>query len=957
MMDTLNFLQRVLPSSGFYVTAVINTGEGARHGFFSTVEDLTRAVTASDKRGNNTYYAISAFAEKGRRTQDNARAVKVLALDVDCGPNKPYATKGDGVAALAKFLKDTRLPRPMIVDSGNGLHVYWCLTEEVPLEQWKPVALALKAACQDREFHIDPAVPGDSARVLRPVGTTNPKSSTQVTLLADAPDYDLSTITAALAPFAARTKLGVPSVTPATVQHTSTSTLTSALQVKQDFPPAIAGVVYAKCQQINWAVKNQAEVPEPLWYDLIGVAAHCTEPEATAIAWSDQHPDFNAQVTLHKLEHWRNSATGPTTCSKFEADRPGGCKGCKFRDKIGSPARLGVQYQEVKPSTDVPAFVSTDVPLPRPFKRTVDGLKAVIDDTDIDVCKFDIYPVAYGKDEGLGYETVRYCWKRPHSGWTELSLRQAYLTVPRIKDFTTEIADQGIVLAGVRQTEYFQLMLRSYMDELRQKRAMTNLYSTMGWKDNFSQFVIGDTILRRTEDGTVTSEDVTLSAGSARLGHELYGTAGELSEWIDFTRLIDRTGLHAHSFALGVGLSSALYAFTGLKGLTVSLYGPTGGGKTLAQYWVQSIYGNPDKLHFAAKFTQNSLFSRMGLYCHMPMTIDEVTMMDDKEVGDFAYWVSQGRDKARMTRNAEERDARTWAMPVVVSTNKSMQSKLIASGLDTDAQMARILEVSVPPHPMFTKDSMAGRRIYQFLMSNYGHVGRAFVSKLLELGPDGCKAAIAEATATFNKRYQCKFAGEERFWEQAIIMADLASTMAKDWGLIQHDPRPGVEWTLAQVGAIRRTVQESKLDAFDMLSDYLNDCADTAVTVMHTGTQKPTVDFSRMPRNDIRVRFDVYRKSASEAFNYGTVFLDRAHFRRWLSQRGADYKTFIQELTEESAIATPSSKKAYLGKDTPAKLGQVYVIGVNLNHPRLQGILDEADQSYENMAFGQLKAV
>jgi len=33
------------------------------------------------------------------------------------------------------------------------------------------------------------------------------------------------------------------------------------------------------------------------------------------------------------------------------------------------------------------------------------------------------------------------------------------------------------------------------------------------------------------------------------------------------------------------------------------------------------------------------------------------------------------------------------------------------------------------------------------------------------------------------------------------------------------------------------------------------------------------------------------------------------------------------------------------------------VIGVNLNHPRLQGILDEAEQSYENMAFGQLKAV
>ena len=101
----------------------------------------------------------------------------------------------------------------------------------------------------------------------------------------------------------------------------------------------------------------------------------------------------------------------------------------------------------------------------------------------------------------------------------------------------------------------------------------------------------------------------------------------------------------------------------------------------------------------------------------------------------------------------------------------------------------------------------------------------------------------------------------------------------------------------------------------------------------------------------------MYRKTASGVFDSGTVMLDRTHFRRWLSSKGADYRGFIQELTEESAIATPSSKKAYLGKDTPIKLGQSYVIGVNLNHPRMQGILDAADQSYEDMALGKLKAV
>jgi len=948
-MDTLNFLQRVLPSTGFYVTTVLNKGQPPRQGFFSSVDDLAKAVVASDQRGNNTYFAVSAFVEKGNRKQDNVRAIKLIALDVDCGADKPYPDWKEGLKALSTFVAEMQLPKPMIVHSGNGLHVYWVLTEELAPEQWSPLAEAMKAAAKDKGFEIDPAVPADSARVLRPVGTTNPKSGTQVKLLLDAAPVTIEQLLSSLSGYMQMSQ-ALPH------QHTSGSMLSQALQVQQDFPPANGTVVMTKCQQINWGVKNQGEVQEPFWYALIGVAAHCQDPEATAISWSDQHKDYNANNTIQKLRHWKNSTTGPTTCKKFEELKPGGCKGCKFKDKVGSPARLGVQYTEIAPAVTVPINVAADIPLPKPYKRTADGIKLTVDETDIDVCKFDIYPVSYGKDESLGYEIVRYCWNRPHVGWQELVLRQAALTEGH-RDFPTIIADQGIVLNNRNQTGYFQHMLRSYMDELRQKRAMTNLYATMGWKENFSQFVIGDTILRRNADGTVSEESINLASSSARLGHELWGTAGSLQAWVGFTSLIEKADLRAHMFALAVGLSGPLYAFTGLKGLTVSLYGPTGGGKSLAQMWVQSMYGNPEKLHFAAKFTQNTLFGRMGLYAHMPMTIDEVTMMDDKEVGDFAYWVSQGRDKARMNRNAEERDAKTWAMPVIVSTNKSMNSKLVASGLDTDAQIARILEVSVPPSRLFTRDSTAGRKVYEFITANYGHVGKEFIKRLLELGEAGIRAAIAEATQNFHRKYKAQFSGEERFWEQAIILADLAATLAKQWGLIAYDHALGIEWVLAQLGAIRRAVTEFKLDAFDLLSEYLNEMSDAQVQIFHTGTQKPTMDYNRVPRGEVRVRFDFYRKESSLPVHNGTVMLDRTHLRKWLALRGADYKTFMNEFTVEGILATPKSNKAYLAKDTPIKLGQAYVVGLNLNHPRLQGMLNDADEALDNLAFGQMKAV
>ena len=947
-MDTLNFLQRVLPSAGFYVTTVINP-DGRRQGFFATVEELAKAVTGLDQRGNNTYFAISAFVEKGNRKQENVRATKVIALDVDCGNGKPYPTWREGLAATGQFTQQMGLPKPLIIHSGNGLHVYWVLTEELEPLRWKPLAEAMKAAAKDKGFEIDPAVPADSARVLRPVGTTNPKSGTQVRMLIDAQPVIVEQLAACLSAYMVAHPVSLP-------RSTSSSPLAQALQVQQDFPPANATVIATKCQQIGWAAKNQGDVEEPFWYAMIGVAAHCIDPEATAISWSDQHPGYNASETLRKLSHWKNATTGPSTCKKFEELRPAGCKGCKFKEKVGTPARLGIQYLEVAPSTTAPDTAAHDVSLPRPFKRTADGIKMTVDETDIDVCKFDIYPVGYGKDESLGYETVRFHWNRPHLGWQELVMRQALLTEGH-RDFATVLADQGIVLLNRNQTGYFQIMLRSYMDELRQKRAMTNLYATMGWKENFSQFVIGDTVLRRNTDGSVSEESIALASGSARLGHELWHTAGSKDAWVNFTSLLDKADLRAHMFALAVGFSGPLYAFTGLKGLTVSLYGPTGGGKSLAQMWIQSIYGNPDKLHFAAKFTQNSLFGRMGLYSHMPMTIDEVTMMDNKEVGDFAYWVSQGRDKARMNRNAEERDAKTWALPVIVSTNKSMNSKLIASGLDTDAQLARILEVSVPPSKLFTKDSTAGRKIYEFINANYGHVGREFIKRLLELGETGIRAAIAQATEDFRGKYKAQFSGEERFWEQSIILADLAARLAKEWGLIAYDHKDGIEWVLSQVGAIRRAVSEFKIDAFDLLTEYLNENSDATLTVTQTGTNKPMVDFSRVPRGELRVRFEMYRKTNGDVFTHGTVMLDRTHFRRWLAQRGADYKTFMGEMQDESVLATPKSNKAYLGKDSPIKLGQSYVIGVNLTHPRLQGILSDADQAIEDMAYGQLKMI
>jgi hypothetical protein len=65
----------------------------------------------------------------------------------------------------------------------------------------------------------------------------------------------------------------------------------------------------------------------------------------------------------------------------------------------------------------------------------------------------------------------------------------------------------------------------------------------------------------------------------------------------------------------------------------------------------------------------------------------------------------------------------------------------------------------------------------------------------------------------------------------------------------------------------------------------------------------------------------------------------------------------MREMISSDLVVTPKSNKASLGKDSPIKLPQSYVVALNLSHPRLRGILEDEDVAIDNLLLGQLKAV
>ena len=192
-MDTKNFLTRIFAQTDELVICTHrpdSTGRDQRgvfwnRGSFADIDQAVAAIQTWDAEPNTTvYYTVGAFANhaymdgdktKWTRTQANATWFKALALDLDIGADKPYATQADGWKVLSKALGDIGMPGPMVVSSGNGIHCYWPLTAAITKEEWVETSIALRLALEEHGVEIDTSKIHDPSMVLRPVGSHHKK--------------------------------------------------------------------------------------------------------------------------------------------------------------------------------------------------------------------------------------------------------------------------------------------------------------------------------------------------------------------------------------------------------------------------------------------------------------------------------------------------------------------------------------------------------------------------------------------------------------------------------------------------------------------------------------------------------------------------------------------------------------------------------------------------------------
>ena len=897
-MKTLEFLEGVLSSEGHYCVFAARSRDDTRiQKFYDTLEEVERAARKFDAGGYDAYFALSTFKEPTNRKGPNAHELKSLFLDLDCGPSKEYPTQKAAVDALRAFCKQLSLPKPMMVNSGRGVHVYWPLTEAVSAEQWLDAAERLKRACADNGLLADPAVTADVVRILRVPFTHNYKGDPPLSV-----DFFGVSMPEPIALEEFTSKLGVVMM-PVTTLDLGTDALYEAYADNSEnvFKTIINKTVEGRgCEQLKYIAMNQSEVSEPLWRAGLSIAKFCVDGDKGAEKISNRHPNYNEAEMRKKLDEIK----GPYTCARFDELNEGTCRDCPLWGEIKSPIVLGKRIRESEGQVTVSASINKagvkkseefEIPeYPKPYFRGAAGgvfLRSSNADGDVEeelIYHHDIYITRRLHDFELG-ETLVFRLHLPRDGVRQFNVPLTHVTSR--EEFRKCMAKEGVTAWG-KALDKLMVYTTKWIDELQRTTMADEAHRQFGWVgDEMESFVLGDKL--------VTATDVEFNPPSSATAGLIgaFEPKGTREKNLDLLNFYNKPGYELHQYVVGVGFGSPLMAVTGLNSMSIHLYGGSGVGKTTAQMAAIGIWGSPDELMNSKEDTHNARMLRGEVMHNIPLVSDEMTNVNGEQMSDYTYQVSSGRQKNRMSANGNTERARgkPWQLLALSSGNTSAWEILGRHKATPKAEMLRMFELNVKMMNFTKGDNTATANLIEDFKSNYGHIGIEYIQWVIN-NKDEVRKIVDSVRVRLDK--SAGLGPEHRFWTNgnAAIIAGLM--IAKKLGLVNYDVASVYRWVVGELISRRNYVSDTGASVTETLNNYLSENYNNMLKIestedlrgKHDNGLDQLVPVGATPRNTLIARYEPDTK---------LLFLRLKPFREWCIDQQINYQGVVDDLKEK----------------------------------------------------------
>lgn len=948
-MNARDFLTLVLPSTGFIFTATPLPKKGWANTAHSSIDAAVAHINHLTFTGRNAFFALASY-EKDKvwnpsanggagkwqyRTQENAQDIRAFFLDLDVDPHdsSKFNSKEQALIELRAFVHKLGLPRPMLVDSGGGIHAYWPLAHAVPTTEWKPVAERLKAICVHERFRADRSLTSDEARVLRVPGSYNYKRQHYVVILAAAAAIGFADFQQRVTAYADRENIAAvagptrkPAAMPPVAGKPADPFETGNLGNTND-PLNFDRIVFS-CAQLQQQVATRGQYTgEQLWRAALGVVKFCEPMHPAAWMVSDGHPEFDQHATLAKIDNWH---TGPTACAHFHQLNPTPCEGCPHWQKITSPAVLGRQVIEAPPPqvtvvTDTGAVAVAELPEPPQgyTRRQSDGAVVMAaEDTDGTptfevVSPYDIYPLALRAQPGADANIdERSMWRvhLPLERGRGLQTRDIDVPLSLLSDLrglSKHLFSKGVILNG-DQPKLVQHYMSAYLQKLAREAGREKLYERLGWHDEHQTFVMGDKVYRR--DGTVSAH-----VPSARIRKDTRGglkQAGTLAGWQQAMQFYNRPGFEGHRFFLYASLGAPIFHMndTGNRGVLMTASGQSGRGKTTCLKACCSIWGHPEALILNGNkdgSTVNALYSAIGTTHSLPFMWDDITERDPEELRRFLLNISQGQGKRRLNSDANAMEHNdTWETIVLATANTDDISRILSSGRDVNPHLMRMVGVDFATVDQGVEAKIKADDFLRAMNANYGHVG-PLMAKVLATQYEVIRKGYIKNVAMVDRMLASNNASAERYWSATVAAAYTGAQLAQRMGLINFPIDADLQWMVNHLGKQRELITESSQTPLETLTTFLN--ASLRGTLIVGNKASSNLDnVVQRPSDDLIVRSEL---------DYGTLYIARHAIMAYCAEQHIAFKPLEQELERTRVIVARNVQKV-LGADTIYAGGQ-----------------------------------
>ena len=916
-MAEFDLLSAVRPPGGWFVVVGLRNGlKDIKQVFVATREEVDTQAAAWVAQKRNVFFGLAKYNTDTNRTKDNVKTLKAFWLDIDCGKDKAkedpvtgrpkgYIDQTAGLRALREFCTLIGLPKPIIVNSGRGLHIYWALETEISRAEWEPVGLRLRDLCKLHNFYVDPAI-FEVARILRIPGTLNFKADppTPVVVMSAAGPVTFEKF---------RDLLGVdaiPEAPPRVKRELSALGKSMLGNVESSFKKImLRSAKGTGCQQLLSCFRDRATLDEPRWFDALSIAKFCSDRDTAIHKLSEGHPDYDYAVVEKKVQ----GIKGPHSCVEFEAKNPGGCEGCPHWGKITNPLALGKDItRATKADNTVEVAVETvtgeievethEIPeYPFPFFRGKTGgvyMRAEEDEEEPKlVCVHDLYVLKLMHDPIEKFVAVLRV-HLPKDGVIEFVIPNTSITDRG--ELRKALSAVG-VLGGEAKFSLLGTYIMASINELQQRQKAELMRLQFGWADKDTKFIAGNREISR--DGVYHSPPSSVT----RTMTHLFEPKGTLDKWKEVFKLYGRPGLEVQAFAALSAFGSPLLKFTGQKGAIINLiHGKSGTGKTTVLRMANSVFGYPEGLLGTPDDTKVGRIIKVGILNNIVNTIDELTNITGEEISQLLYAYSQGRGKDKAKNNANElrENNVTWRTITLSSGNASLSQKLTVLKNSPEGELMRLMEFKIVPPSSAIVSVEEGKDLFDHALNeNYGHAGDVYMRWVLS-NLDEVIATVLRVQKAVD--VELNLTQRERNFSAMVASNIVGGLIAKKIGLIDWDInriRNVISPLIRQMG---RDSVAPAADASGVLGDYMYR-HNHNILVVDEGVDKRS-NMQKLPAQEPRgallIRYEPDTKR---------VFISVREFKKDCADNQIDYKDLLQELTTSGALIEIANKRMAKG--------------------------------------------